>query len=106
MSERAIRYRSRSCSPTSMRCSRSMTRTPVLVLVTVFDDAVEDDFDHEKAARVNARLHERADVVVDWDAAVENDPNAYFEGGRGVHPHDAGQRALASLVRDGVEACG
>ncbi|MDZ7733312.1 MAG: SGNH/GDSL hydrolase family protein [Acidimicrobiia bacterium] len=45
-----------------------------LVLVTVYDDAVKDDYDNEKATLLNARMKAWADVVVDWDAAVSEDP--------------------------------
>lgn len=59
----------------------------------------------ELANRVNEAVRARADVLVDWSAAIDADPARYLTDD-GVHLTEAGNRRLSELVAEGVASCG
>jgi lysophospholipase L1-like esterase len=61
-------------------------------------------YDNAAAAVVNAAIRDRADRVVEWDAAVTG-AEAQLLTPDGIHPTAEGQALSAGLIRAAVDSC-
>jgi lysophospholipase L1-like esterase len=72
----------------------------VLVTVTTLG---EQGYDRAIAAAFNDAIADRADVVVEWNDVVVNEPQLLDPDG--IHPTIAGRQRLAELVATAVDEC-